>query len=897
MGLGWSTAANAADLQWSADGVTPGGGGTANWNTAAPARWYNGIAFQTWNNAALDNAIFGGTAGTVTINAPVTAHNLVFSTSGYTVTRTGGANFLTLGGVNPTIDVLSGGSATIISPIAGSAGLTKTGDGTLTLSGTNTYTGGTTINAGTLSVNSDAKLGNTAGGITFNGGTLQSTASFTSNRDVTVGAGGGAFDTSSGTLTLGGLIAGTGALTKSGAGTLRLIADSPGFTGTTTISAGTLQLGNNSTAGSIAGDIVNNGTLVIDRSNDLIYGGVISGSGVLTKNRANTLTLTGNNTYQGQTNLTGGTLEAGATNAFSANSAHVLSSGTTLDLNGFDQTIGSLANSGGGSNRIVTNSSAIAAILTTGGNNTSTTFAGVIQDGTGTVSLTKEGAGTFTLSGANTYSGVTLVNAGTLRAATANDFSANSAHTVAAGAFLDLFGGSQVIGSLAGAGTVINSSASATARTLTTGGDNASTTFSGVIQNGANAVTNLIKQGTGVFTLSGANTYSGTTTINAGTLQGGATNAFSSASAHTVAAGALLDLGGFSQIIASLAGAGTVTNSGGAVSLTTGGNNTSTTFSGVIQDGAGATSLTKTGTGTFILTGDNTYTGGTTISAGTLQLGSNSTTGSIVGDIVNNGTLVIDRSNDLIYGGVISGSGVLTKNRANTLTLTGNNTYQGQTNLTGGTLRAGATNAFSANSAHVLSANTTLDLNGFDQTIGSLASTGGGSGRIVTNSSAIAATLTTGGNNTSTTFTGMIQDGAGTVSLIKEGTGTFTLSGADTYSGATLVNAGTLSAATANDFSANSAHTVAAGAFLDLFGGSQIIGSLAGAGTVINSNASATARTLTTGGDNASTLFSGVIQDGANAVTNLIKQGAGTFTLSGPTPIPAPPRSAPEHWR
>jgi autotransporter-associated beta strand protein len=69
-----------------------------------------------------------------------------------------------------------------------------------------------------------------------------------------------------------------------------------------------------------------------------------------------------------------------------------------------------------------------------------------------------------------------------------------------------------------------------------------------------------------------------------------------------------------------------VTNTGGAgATLTTGGNNTSTTFSGVIQDGAGVTGLTKIGTGTFTLTGANTYTGGTTISAGTLQIGNGAT--------------------------------------------------------------------------------------------------------------------------------------------------------------------------------------------------------------------------------------------------------------------------------
>src|SRR5262249_1201215 len=124
--------------------------------------------------------------------------------------------------------------------------------------------------------------------------------------------------------------------------------------------------------------------------------------------------------------------------------------------------------------------------------------------------------------------------------------------------------------------------------------------------------------------------------------------------------------------LGSLAGAGTVSNTGGAgATLTTGGDNTSTTFSGVIQDGAGMTGLTKAGTGTFTLTGDSTYTGGTTISAGTLQLGNGGTTGSVTGNIVNNAALTFNRSDALTYAGVISGTGTVTNSGAGTLTLTG----------------------------------------------------------------------------------------------------------------------------------------------------------------------------------------------------------------------------------
>src|SRR5207249_2294163 len=87
------------------------------------------------------------------------------------------------------------------------------------------------------------------------------------------------------------------------------------------------------------------------------------------------------------------------------------------------------------------------------------------------------------------------------------------------------------------------------------------------------------------------------------------------------------------------------------------------------------------GTGTLTLSGDNTYTGLTTVSAGTLQVDSGGTTGSIVGNVVNNGTLIFNRSTDLSFGGIISGSGSLTKSGSSTLTLSGANTYSGGTTI------------------------------------------------------------------------------------------------------------------------------------------------------------------------------------------------------------------------
>ena len=115
--------ANAASLQWDANGSTPGTGGSGTWNTST-ALWFNGISFQAWSNAALDDAVFGGTAGTVTLGTSITAHSLGFNVTGYTVT----GSTLTLGGVSPIISVVPFADAIIRSTLAGTAGLTVTGD-------------------------------------------------------------------------------------------------------------------------------------------------------------------------------------------------------------------------------------------------------------------------------------------------------------------------------------------------------------------------------------------------------------------------------------------------------------------------------------------------------------------------------------------------------------------------------------------------------------------------------------------------------------------------------------------------------------------------------------------------------------------------------------------------
>ncbi|MBW5814647.1 autotransporter-associated beta strand repeat-containing protein, partial [Yersinia kristensenii] len=173
--------------------------------------------------------------------------------------------------------------------ISGSGSLNQAGNDVLTLTGDNTFTGATTISAGTLQIGNGGTTGSVAGDIINN-----SALSF--NR--------------SDALTYGGVISGSGSLVKAGNDVLTLTGNNT-FTGDTTISAGTLQIGNGGTTGAIAGNIINNSVLSFNRSGILAYDGVISGSGSLVKTGNSMLILTGDNTFTGDTTISAGTLVVG----------------------------------------------------------------------------------------------------------------------------------------------------------------------------------------------------------------------------------------------------------------------------------------------------------------------------------------------------------------------------------------------------------------------------------------------------------------------------------------------------------------------------------------------------------------------------------------------------------
>ena len=315
-----------------------------------------------------------------------------------------------------------------------------------------------------------------------------------------------------------------------------------------------------------------------------------------------------------------------------------------------------------------------------------------------------------------------------------------------------------------------------------------------------------------MLTLTGsANSFSGLLSVAGGTLDAAATGAVGPLAPVAVASGAAfvlganLSIGGLDDSGAGGPGGIAVLN---GYTLTVGGsNNLSSSFSGTIVDGSGPGALVKAGSGVLTLSGDSTFSLPLTIAAGSVQLGSGGTSGSIAANVAvaPGAVLAFDRSDSPTYAGTISGSGGVTMLGSGTTVLSGSNTYSGTTTIAAGILKAGiasapnVSGAFGNNSAVVLAnvAGAGLDISGYNTQIGSLAG-GGASGGNVTLG---AATLSVGGDNSSTTYAGTISSsGSPGTSLIKIGAGRLTLSGSNTYTGGTLVSAGVLAAGAAPPF-------------------------------------------------------------------------------------------------
>ncbi len=686
--------------------------------------------------------------------------------------------------------------------------------------------------------------------------------------------------TGTGTLTLSGAItAGAGnrdyAMTKTGSSTFTLSGANT-YGGATTVSAGVLNIQNSTALGSTAA-----GTSVASGAALQIQGGIAVGNEALALNGS-------------------GIASDGALRNISSNNSYA--GGITL---GSDSTIesdsGTLSLSGGMVNGGFTFTLAGAGNIA---------FTSVIS---GTGAFIKNDNGTVTLSGANTFSGGSTLNGGTVVGNTAASLGASTGSaTINAATF-------EIAATFVSTRNFVLGSTSSTVLVDPTFTLTANGIFSGA--------GNLNKTGTGTFVLGGANTYTGATNISAGTLKEGTANVITDTSAVTVASGATYDLNSFSETVGSLAGGGTVTSGvAGSLALTAGGDNTSTLFSGVLQNGSGTISFTKTGTGTLTLSGANTYSGLTTISGGildiqnatalgttagattvssgaTLQIESGITVGAepltlngagvssfgalrnlsssnsfggaitlgsastiysdagtltLTGGIVNGGfTPTFDGAGNISESGAISGIGALVKNGGGTLTLSGTNTYSGGSTINGGTVVTYGSSLGASSGVATLNAATIEVAATFSSTrnyvLGNAAST-----------MMVDPTFTFTANG--------IFSGTGT--LNKTGTGTMVLGGANTYTGATNVNAGTLQLS-ASARIANTSNLNVSGGTFDL----QTFTETLGAVTLSGGTISGTGTGALTG--SSYTLQSGTVSAILAGNGTVTKNTSGSVTLSG----------------
>ncbi|MCL9343731.1 autotransporter-associated beta strand repeat-containing protein [Salmonella enterica subsp. enterica serovar Enteritidis] len=828
---------------------------------------------------------------------------------------------------NATLELNAGGD--FANNIGGTGSVVKSGDKTLTLSGSNTYTGGTTISGGTLVATNVEALG---------------TGNVTDNATLELSTGGDFANN----------IGGTGSVVKSGDETLTL-SGANSYTGGTTISGGTLVASNVEALGT--GDVTDNATLELNTGGD--FDNAISGSGQVVKSGDKTLTLSGANSYSGATTISGGTLVAtnvdalgsgdvtddatlelntGGTfdNAISGSGQVVKSGDETLTLSGTNTYSGGTLISGG--TLVASNVEALGtgdvtndAVLEL---NTGGTFDNAIS---GSGQVVKSGDKMLTLSGANSYSGGTLISDGTL---VASNVEALGSGDVTNDAVLELNTGGTFDNVISGSGKVeksgddaltLSGSNTYTGGTLISGGtlvasnvealgtgdvtDNATLALNagGDFTNNIGGTGRVEKSGDQTLTLSGSNTYTGGTLISSGTLVATSVDALGTGNVTNNATLALNTGGDF---INNIGGTGRVEKSGDDA-LTLSGSNTYTggtlisggtlvandvnaLGTGDVTDNAalmlntggdfinnigGTGRVEKSGDDTLTLSGSNTYTGGTLISGGTLVANDVNALGT--GDVTDNATLALNAVGD--FNNAIGGSGKVEKSGDDTLTLSGSNTYTGGTLINGGTLVASNVEALGTGD---VTDDATLELNTggkFDNAIS-------GSGNVVKSG---ADTLTLSGSNTytgGTTIndgtlvatsvdalgTGDVTDDAtlelntggdfdnaisGSGQVVKSGDDTLTLSGSNTYTGGTLISSGTL---VANDVNALGTGDVTDNATLELNTGGDFTNNIGGTGRVEKSGDG----TLTLSGSNTYTGGT-LISDGTLVASNVEALGSG----------------------
>lgn len=605
--------------------------------------------------------------------------------------------------------------------VSGSGGLSQLGGGTLTLTAVNTYTGATNVGAGVLVLAGNNTIAN-SNRVTVTG-TLDVSAAGASIKSLS-GTGEVQLGPQTLTITAGGSDTFSGFII--GTGNVVLLSGTQTFTGpntytgSTTISGGTLRLGQST----ISNAITDNATLSFFSGGPVAMTGVISGTGAVTQTGTGVTTISTAQAYTGATTITSGTLALAAAGSISSSSG--VTDNAAFDISAVTGGASIVSLDGTGTVQLGTQTLTLT--------NASGNFSGNIA-GSGDLFLA---SGKETLSGTNAMTGATVIAGGTLYLTSVNALAASSG--ISDNGTLDISGVtssgiavSTSITSLSGSGTVILGN-----KTLIL--TNADDSFSGVISGAGN-----LSISGGTETLTGANTYTGATTITGGILA--LSGAGSLAATSTIQDSGVFDISAASGGIAvgSLSGSGTVNL--GANSLTLG--LSSTSFSGTIT-GAGALII---GGGTQILAGSNNYTGGTIISAGTLQLGNGVASGSILGDVVDNGTFVFDRSGSQAFAGAISGSGAVSQIGGGTTILTGTNTYTGGTIVSVGTLQIGNGGTSGSITGDVVD-NATLAFNRAD----------------------------------AVSFGGTIS---GTGGVTQAGSGVLTLTGVNSYTGTTTINTST----------------------------------------------------------------------------------------------------------
>ncbi|MCU1719753.1 beta strand repeat-containing protein, partial [Pseudomonas sp. 5P_5.1_Bac1] len=657
-----------------ANGTIEGGSGV--WN-ATNTNWTKsgGAINGVWTGVS---AVFQAASGTVVIEGSQSVSALQFKTDGYALTAgtAGSLNLINGTGGSALFTVDNGVTALIEAPVGGTGKLQKSGAGTLVLAGSNSYTGGTSLSAGTLVLRNNSALGSSA--LSLASGTyLRTDISDVQLSNGMVFSGVSNIQVDAGTtLTLNGAVSGAGGLLKIGTGTLALNGNNSQL-GNIWLNAGGLVLGSSSALGagglntangttldsSLPGALIGNnvlisGDLTVLGTRDMSLTGIVSGSGNLIKNGGSALNLTGANTLSGTVTLNQGTLRLGQNTSLG---------NTTL-------TVGGASSLQAAANIAVSNAVTLNSELTVVGSN-DLTLGGVVSGAGG---LVKDGSGKLTLSGNNLFQGNTTLNAGTLVLGNANALGA---------------------GRLDVAGTAALESSSA----LTVGNDVA---ISGDLTvQGSNNLTldgsvtgmgSLTKAGTATLTLNGGNGFYGIYNINGGRLISNTAVTLGEPSAINVASGATL------QLIAGAAtgqlnGAGNVQLDAGEFRVDQG------TFSGALS---GNGTLYKNGSGTLLLSGNSNLAGATTVAGGTLRVNGNLGGGSVsvengatlagsgaVGGAVtvaNGGHLGLAGGSVLTLGSLVLNDtsnldvalGTATAGAAGLANVTGNLTLDGKLNIT-----------------------------------------------------------------------------------------------------------------------------------------------------------------------------------------------------------------------